>query len=158
MTDGARSVGWVLSKAESVWSLPSRCRQYRPMTANAARGKPRWENDKRELHKGGILGRGMVVGVCQTEEEGKAFQARVGREHVLCQLSLTGNDQGRPERWDARMCGWKVKGLFCTGVPDTHFLSVGNPYDYFRSCMGGNTSFMSHSGWLQEKIGNYWFV
>ena len=36
----------------------------------------------------------MVLGVCQTEEVGKAFQAGVGREHVLCQLSSAGSDQG----------------------------------------------------------------
>lgn len=43
-------------------------------------------------------GQGDGGGSCQTEEVGKAFQARVGREHILCQLSLTGSDQGRPER------------------------------------------------------------
>ena len=45
------------------------------------------------------------------------------------------------------------QGLFCTGVTDIHFILLGVSLCYFRSLVGGNASFMSHSGRLEEKMG-----
>lgn len=94
-----------------------------------------------------------MAGALQREKVGKAFQARAQHVQRACWLGLTGSDKGRPEGRDAQLCGWKVKGLFCVGVTDMHFIHLGKCH-----LVGGNASLMSHSGWFQEKkIGNHGF-
>lgn len=91
-----------------------------------------------------------MVGVCQTEEVGKARAPRPGGRvagSLPWHLSLAGSDKRRPERADAQLCGWQVKVSFARGP---HFIHLGNPA-LFQIPMGGNASFVSHSGGSKKK-------
>lgn len=89
-------------------------------------------------------------------EGGKRFQAR-GTEctesmNELHQPNLAGSEKLRPEKLAIQIHDWKVKGLLCIGTTHIDFTHLGKPLLYFRSLVGGNASFLSHSGWLEKKL------
>ena len=86
--------------------------------------------------------RETVAQVCQIEKAGKVLEARA--QHVQGAHPLwAGLDwQGETRRVDASCVA---------GVTDTHFMHLEKLLCHLGSLVGGNSSPMSHGGWLQGR-------